>query len=146
MAVRPDRPRPWFPDSAGPSRAGRDEIEIGARARRRRLARLVIGLAGGGLTVLAAAFIWALVPAQGRVGPNSYPVRVLCARCGYAEARRVGPQEAFPLVCSRCAERAAHELWLCVACKGTFVPDPNARERACPRCGSTRVGTAAGPP
>lgn len=121
-------------------------MEIGVRARRRRLRRLAIGLAGGGLTVLAAAFTWALVPAQGRVGPNSYPVRVLCARCEYAETRRVGPQDAFPLVCSRCRERAAHELWLCLSCKRTFVPDPNAGDRACPRCGSTRVGTAVARP
>jgi len=122
---------------------GAVEVEIGVRAERRRLRRLIAGVAGVALTVVAFAFAWMLTPARGQPAGQQHPVRVACSRCGLEETRQVKARDSFPLVCTRCAERAADEIWRCRDCGRTFPADRTARgEQACPSCGSVRVGSA----
>lgn len=148
--TRPTRNRDWLSDitrqteGARPAGTSAVEIEIGVRARRRRQKRIAAGVAGLLLTGVAAACAWLLAPSSGADRGRQHPVRVVCARCQLEETRQVRAGEPFPLVCRKCGERAADEVWRCLACGKTFpaVRDGR-RDQACPTCGSVRVGSAA---
>ncbi len=91
----------------------------------------------------AAAVYWVLRPPETGLEAGSYAVRVRCGECGHTETIRAGFRQSFPLVCSRCGQRAARELWKCRDCGELFVPKGGTEEHRCPRCGGARAGSAA---
>ncbi|TWT41921.1 hypothetical protein RAS1_30450 [Phycisphaerae bacterium RAS1] len=126
--------------------AGNDEILIGASVRRRRRRQVAISLSGVALIAAAVWLYWALAQPSAEAPPNSYPVKVMCIACKAVETRRVRPGDSFPLICSFCQQRGAKALVVCRDCREEFVPTGEGEMIRCPRCGGTRVGSAASQP
>lgn len=137
------QPKPWVIGARGMERSAREEISIGAYARRQRRRRLWIGALGVLLMGGAAGVYWALRPPESGPETGNYAVRIQCGECGHSETIRVSFRQSFPMVCPRCRQRAARELWKCRDCGEVFVPRGGAEEHRCPRCGGVRVGSAA---
>lgn len=116
------------------------DIEIGARARRVRQRRVVVGLAGLTLLALAVGAYWAL-QGPSEADPSSYLVKVHCNACHLYEERLVTARTTFPLRCGRCNESLAQQVWTCRVCGAEFEPQTGPQFLECPSCRSLRVGS-----
>jgi ribosomal protein S27E len=132
-------------DSSRLARGPREEIGIGAYARRQLRRRILIGVFGALLIAGAFLVYYELRPPRVAYDVDHYPVRVRCLSCGYTGTLQVRPTQTFPMKCPQCGETACQELWTCRDCGAQFVPDQAGTTVRCPECGSVRVGSAAVP-
>ena len=136
------------PPSFEPSRlrgSSRDEVQVGAYARRQRRRRVLIGAVGALLIAGALALYLQLRPPSGANRADRYPVRVRCVSCGHTATVQVPFGQTFPLECPACKEMTCRELWQCRDCGALFVPQQAGAVLRCPQCGGQRVGSAAVP-
>lgn len=130
----------WRPYRTALERDG--EITIGARARRQRLQRLLLGLVGLLLVIAAVALYVVLSEDE---DPPAGPALVLarCSECGHEIALEPDPRRAYPGDCPHCEKHSVWPLWECRVCGERFIaPGPHAGPLHCPNCDSTRVGAA----
>lgn len=122
------------------------DVSVGAFARRRRRTRILIATGGAALLLLAGVLYSFLRP-PARTIPATFEVHVLCAaaECGHVAQLRVPVGRQFPIACPACGQHAARPLWRCHECSHEFLPRDESAP-ACPRCRSTKVGSAAASP
>ena len=139
--------RSFFADSTdirtALDRAG--DVEIGAWVGRRRRKRLLVAAAGILLVVMAGVVYSALRFDSGLEQHKGYLAEFQCITCGGEFSRRLDFNQQTPLVCPKCGERSAKQVWICRDCGHKFLPDGPLESVTCPRpqCGSSRVGSAA---
>jgi predicted Zn-ribbon and HTH transcriptional regulator len=128
------------------SRLGsREEVRVGAYARRQRRRRILIGLFGALLIAGACGLYHQLRPPGDANAGDRYRVRIRCTACGYTATVAVPFDQTFPMKCPACNETACQEVWRCLDCGAEFVPEHVGTVVRCPKCNSLRVGSAAAP-
>jgi predicted Zn-ribbon and HTH transcriptional regulator len=143
-----DMARSHQPPGFEPSRlrrGSREEVQVGAYARRQRRRRILMGLFGALLIAGALALYYQLRPRAEAGAADRYPVCVRCSACGFTARLRVPFTQTFPMECPSCKEPACRVLWECRDCGARFVPQESGKEQRCPQCNSLRVGSAATP-
>ena len=123
----------------------REEVRVGAFARRQRRQRLLVGAVGVGLIAAAVWMYVELRPSLTPENPNRYPVAVRCDVCGHVQEIRVPFGQTFPTKCEECGGLACRPLWRCRNCDETFAPEKVGGTVQCPKCGSLEVGSATSP-
>jgi predicted Zn-ribbon and HTH transcriptional regulator len=111
------------------------------RVRRRRM-----GIAAGGLALVAVAgllYYWLAPGLAAPVGGSRRSVMVRCIdpACGYEGVMAVPLGQVFPVQCPKCKMPTCKELWACGQCGYRFFPDQSDGEH-CPKCKSAQIGTA----
>jgi len=124
----------------------REEVQVGAYARRQRRRRFLLGFFGALLIAGAFALYYQLRPGGAAQAGDGYLVCIRCSACGFTVKLRVPFTQTFPMECPSCGQPACRVVWECRDCGMQFVPDENATEKRCPRCNSRRVGSAAAMP
>lgn len=124
--------------------SARGEVEIGVAARRRRRRNLIIATMGIAFMGGAGWLYWSLLPDAESVAGERFRVKVHCINesCGFTGVVEVTAGRKFPLICPRCKQRSAQQLWQCRDCGYEFLPKQVGTTVRCPRCGSVAVGTA----
>lgn len=123
----------------------RDEVRVGAYARRQRRKMILIGALGVGLIAAAFGLYTQLRPRADADNPEQYPVTLRCDACGHTFETAAKFRQTFPVKCEKCGETACRPLWRCRDCNALFVPDRTGTTVVCPECGSLAVGSAATP-
>jgi hypothetical protein len=139
------RPTPLSFEPPRLRRGSREEVRVGAYARRQRRRRILIGLFGAVLIAGAGGLYCQLRPPGNANAGEEYQVRVRCSACGYTATVSVPFDQTFPMKCPACKEIACQELWRCRDCGAEFVPEHVGTVVHCPKCNSPRVGSAAVP-
>lgn len=124
-------------------RTRQEEIAIGVLARRDRMRRIWISALGLGLLTGALLLYSFMQPPPATASPTTALTRVRCVKCEEVRDLRLALDQVLPLECAKCREHSCHELWACRDCRTEFLPNPLTEVQSCPRCASTRVGTAA---
>lgn len=139
------RKRSFFADSTdlrtALDRGG--DVEIGAWVGRRRRKRLLVSLAGLLLVALAMVVYLTLRIDLGVPRQDGYAAEFQCITCGEEFSRRLEFSQQTPLVCPKCGERSAKQVWICRDDGHRFIPIGSLESVTCPQCGSYRVGSAA---
>lgn len=121
----------------------RGDVSVGLFAAQQRRRRILLGLLGAALTVAAVWLYFALRPGGGEPAAGQYRVLVRCAKCGQDQVATVtAGEEAFPLPCKSCGERACQRLWQCRNCGHRFLLKGTPGSFVCPNCGRRNIGAA----
>ena len=137
--------RSFFDDSTDLRRAldRVGDVEIGAWVRRRRRKRVLVSLAGLLLVALAVVVYVSLRIDRGVRRQDGYAADFRCITCEEEFSSRLDFGQQTPLVCPKCGERSAKQVWICRDCGDRFIPVGPLESVRCPQCGSYRVGSAA---
>lgn len=122
-----------------------EEISVGAFARRQWLRQIAIGLVGALCITAAVSLYFLLRPTTKLNAATTYPVCRRCVSCGYEDTTRVPFDQTYPMQCPQCGKMTLQQLWRCLQCNKTFVPDQRGGPMICPFCGSEHVGSAVPP-
>lgn len=117
------------------------EVSIGAYARAQQRQRLALGLFGVGLLGFAIALYVMLAPKGDGPPAGGFSPLVECSQCHLRERRSPAGDERFPLICSKCAQKAVFPLMECRKCGKRFIWTTDSNP-ACPKCRSASIGSA----
>jgi DNA-directed RNA polymerase subunit RPC12/RpoP len=132
-------------DASNLDRGSREDVSIGAYARRQLRRRILLGVFGLLLMGGALVLYYELRPPRTASSDDHYAVRVRCLSCGHSMTTRVPHTQTFPMKCPSCRKPTCQPLWQCRDCDAEFVPEQTGGVVHCPQCGSERVGSATQP-